>query len=221
MNLVNRAAAATLLASSLVFLSSCTGGQESAAGTVAQPQKTDTQQPTPSIDAAKELQAMSAAIPVYEGAQFRNDLTQRDAVDVRNRFGRDAKVYTLGTDDSYPQVYHYYVIYLAQFRNFDPPSPYPPENQNWRTMQVDLSQAMQDPFIPGDALNLSGKKVTLEIAETEAQPRTVIRYIVSPSNDAAAPAQVAAVVHGQRAAAAPAAVSAAPGLGEAGAEAQD
>ena len=35
-------------------------------------------------------------------------------------------------------------------------------------------------FIPGDTLNGGGRQVTLQIAETEAEPRTVIRYIITP-----------------------------------------
>jgi hypothetical protein len=59
-------------------------------------------------------------------------------------------------------------------------NPYPPEQQNWRSLEVQLNQAMQDPFIPGDTLDPRGKQVTLQIAETEAEPKTVIRYIVTP-----------------------------------------
>ena len=45
---------------------------------------------------------------------------------------------------------------------------------------MQLNQAMQDPFIPGDTLKPGDKQVTLQIAETEAEPKTVIRYIVTP-----------------------------------------
>ena len=38
---------------------------------------------------------------------------------------------------------------------------------------------MQDPFIPGEALQ-SPKQVMLQVAETEAEPKTVIRYIITP-----------------------------------------
>ena len=107
---------------------------------------------------------------------------------IRNQYGPNAEVYTLATDDSFPQVYHYYTTYLAQFRAFPAQSPYPAP-QTWRTLEVQLNQAMQDPFIPGEALDPNGKQITLQIAETESEPKTVIRYIVTPGP----PAPVATV----------------------------
>jgi hypothetical protein len=98
---------------------------------------------------------------------------------IRNQYGPQSKVYTLATNDSFPQVYHYYTTYLAQFRAYPPQSPYPPEQQTWRTLEVQLNQAMQDPFIPGDTIQPNGQQVTLQVAETEAEPKTVIRYIVT------------------------------------------
>ncbi|HEX8408584.1 MAG TPA: hypothetical protein VF883_06960, partial [Thermoanaerobaculia bacterium] len=98
----------------------------------------------------------------------------------------------LATDDSFPQVYHYYTTYLAQFRAYPMEDRYPPEQKNWRTLEVQLNQAMQDPFIPGQELDLTGKQVTLQIAETEAEPKTVIRYIVTPAGMAPVAPAVAA-----------------------------
>jgi hypothetical protein len=46
---------------------------------------------------------------------------------------------------------------------------------------------MQDPFIPGDTLKAGDKQVTLQVAETEAEPKTVIRYIVTPEAISSAP----------------------------------
>jgi len=134
-----------------------------------------------SFDASTELKSISGAIPIYAGAKYRDDLTRRDEVMIRNQYGPQSQVFTLATDDSYPQVYHYYTTYLAQFRAYPPQVPFPPEQQNWRTLEVQLNQAMQDPFIPGDTIPASGKQVTLQIAETEAEPTTVIRYIVTPA----------------------------------------
>jgi hypothetical protein len=164
----------------------CTGGKESTAAEEQIPQKNgivQIQQPaaaSPSIDPRKELDAIGQAIPLYAGARYRDDLTRRDEVMIRNQFGAQARVYTLATDDSFPQVYHYYTTYLAQFRAFPAQSPYPPEQQNWRTLEVQLNQAMQDPFIPGESLRPDGSQVVLQVAETEAEPKTVIRYIVTP-----------------------------------------
>lgn len=167
----------------------CTGGKESTAAEEAIPQKNGvvTAQETttatatmPAVDPRKDLDSIGQAIPVYAGARYRDDLTHRDEVMIRNQYGAEAKVYTLATDDSFPQVYHYYTTYLAQFRAYPAQSPYPPEQQTWRTLEVQLNQAMQDPFIPGESLKQDGKQVVLQVAETEAEPKTVIRYIVTP-----------------------------------------
>jgi len=183
-----------IAASMLVTLAACTGGKESNAAEEQLPKKnpisaaatTTTPQPPVPIDPQTELKSISKAIPIYAGAQFRQDLTQRDEVMIRNQYGPQSQVYTLATDDSYPQVYHYYTTYLAQFRAYAPTNPYPPEQQNWRTMEVHLNDAMQDPFIPGDTIAANGKQITLQVAETEAEPKTVIRYIVTPAPAAGA-----------------------------------
>jgi len=194
MNSTRVTAAASLLA--VVLASACTGGKESKAAEEQLPKKNGITQPqpqqqasttAPQVDASGDLKSISRAIPIYAGAKYRDDLTRRDEVMIHNQYGPQAEVYTLATDDSYPQVYHYYTTYLAQFRAYPPQQPYPPEQQNWRTLEVQLNQAMQDPFIPGDTLPGGGKQVTLQIAETEAEPTTVIRYIVTPAPAPAAP----------------------------------
>jgi hypothetical protein len=176
------------LALAALLSSGCTGGQEGSAAEEQRPKKnseaqtasaTDTQA-APAVDASQDIKSISRAIPIYAGATYRDDLTRRDSVMIRNQYGPNSEVYTLATDDSFPQVYHYYTTYLAQFRAYPPVNPYPPEQQNWRSLEVQLNQAMQDPFIPGDTLAPNGKQVTLQIAETEAEPKTVIRYIVTP-----------------------------------------
>jgi hypothetical protein len=178
------ALAAIVLMSSLLTIS-CTGGTESNAAEEKQPPREAPVAPQQETNAIAAINQINSAIPIYEGAQFRDDLTRRDEVMIRNRYGSDAAVYTLATDDSFPQVYHYYTTYLAQFRAFPAQDTYPPEQKNWRTLEVQLNQAMQDPFIPGEAMSLVGKQVTLQVAETEAEPRTVIRYIVTPTAPAA------------------------------------
>jgi len=183
-----------IAAAMLITLAACTGGKESNAAEEQLPKKnpigaatTTTPQPAAPVDPAKDLKLISKAIPIYAGARFRQDLTQRDEVMIRNQYGPQSQVYTLATDDSYPQVYHYYTTYLAQFRAYAPTNPYPPEQQNWRNLEVQLNQAMQDPFIPGDTLAPNGKQVILQVAETEAEPKTVIRYIVTPAPAGATP----------------------------------
>jgi len=176
------------LAVATALVAGCTGGTEGSAAEEKAPQKnpiatasTETAAaPQSQTDPRKELKAINRAIPIYAGAKYRDDLTRRDAATLRNQYGGQAEIYTLATDDSYPQVYHYYTTYLAQFRAFPAQETYPSQNQNWRTFEVVLNQAMQDPFIPDAAIAASGKQVTLQIAETEAEPPTVIRYIVTP-----------------------------------------
>ena len=168
------------------LLAGCTGGTETRAAEEKAPQKNPIETSTPAEtqaqpqpDARQQLKAINRAIPIYAGAKFRDDLTHRDAVMVRNQYGPQAEVYTLATDDSFPQVYHYYTTYLAQFRASPAKPPYPPD-QDWRTLEVQLNQVMRDPFIPGDTFNTGDKQVTLQVVETEAEPKTVIRYIVTP-----------------------------------------
>ena len=180
--------ALTTLAMTLTLLSGCTGGQEGSAAEEQRPRKnpivtSSAEAQAPQVDVRQQLKSIGHAIPIYAGAKYRDDLTRRDAVMIRDQYGADAQVYTMATDDSYPQVYHYYTTYLSQFRAFQPGPPYPP-TQNWRSMEVQLNEAMQDPFIPGDTIKSGEKNVLLQIAETEAEPKTVIRYIVTPAGPA-------------------------------------
>lgn len=168
-----------MMFATLLLLTGCTGGTESSAATEQSPPREAPAAGTP-VDPQSVLGEINSAIPLYEGAQYREDLTRRDEVMIRNQYGPGARVYTLATDDSFPQVYHYYTTYLAQFRAFPTRETYPPEQQNWRTLEVQLNQAMQDSFIPGEQMNPNGKQVLLQIAETENEPRTVIRYVVTP-----------------------------------------
>jgi hypothetical protein len=179
---------AALALTGLLALSACTGGTPGSAAEEKAPRKNPIvtssaqeaqAQPQPQVDARQQLKSINRAIPIYAGAKFRDDLTHRDAVMVRSQYGPQAEVYTLATDDSFPQVYHYYTTYLAQFRAFPAKPPIPPD-QDWRTLEVQLNQAMQDPFIPGDTLKPGDRQVTLQVVETEAEPKTVIRYIVTP-----------------------------------------
>ena len=178
----------------VVLATGCTGGQESTAAEEEAPAPNSITEPEPekSVNARATLKSISPVIPLYAGARYRDDLTRRDAVMVRNRYGSDATVYTLATNDSFPQVYHYYTTYLAQFRAFPAQATYPREGQDWRTLEVVLNEAMQDPFIPGAALNTAGKQIILQVAETEAEPKTVIRYIVARGGAPTAQSPVAA-----------------------------
>lgn len=178
----------------------CTGGSETSAA-VDEPTR-EAATPRPLVNARARIADISEAIPVYSGAQYRDDLTRRDEVMVRGRYGPNARVYTLASDDSFPQVYHYYMTYLGQFRSFPAQDPWPSGRQNWRTLELPLNQVMQDPFIPGQTLDPNGPQVLLQIVETEAEPPTVIRYVITnPAGAAAKPPATAAA--GSTAVAAP------------------
>jgi hypothetical protein len=192
--MMHRAALATLALAALLA-GGCTGGTESKAADEKTPVAGTSASTEPPADVQQELAAINRSIPIYEGADFRQDLTKRDEVMIRNRYGANAEVYTLASDDSFPQVFHYYTTYLAQFRAFPAQDTYPSSQKNWRTLEVQLNQAMQDPFVPGSALDPNGKQVTLQIAETETEPKTVIRYIVT-DRPAAPPAPVATASNG-------------------------
>jgi hypothetical protein len=185
-----RAGFATMFACAAVLVllatNACTGGSESNAAD-GRTSSSSESPASPQVHAQDALADIHRAIPIYQGAEFREDLTRTDQVTIRNRYGPGAAVYTLASDDSFPQVYHYYTTYLSQFRAYPAPSPLPSSQQNWRTLEVQLNQAMQDPFIPGEALDLNGRQVTLQIAETETEPKTVIRYIVTPRPAVTAP----------------------------------
>lgn len=171
--------------SALLLATACTGGSESNAAEEPSPSRDNgSTSPAQQADARRALTSINDSIPIYQGAELSNDMTARDETMIRGRYGDGAQVYTLATNDSFPQVYHYYTTYLAQFRGFPSRDTYPASRKNWRTLEVQLNHAMQDPFIPGDALDLRGKQVTLQVVETEAEPRTVIRYIITPAGQA-------------------------------------
>ena len=185
----------------LLLGQACTGGEETRAQSVS----ASADQKPPSavpIDARERIQSINSAIPVYEGASYSGELTRRDATVANTQYGPDTVVYTLATHDSFPQVWHYYVTYLKQFRAFQPLAPYPPANQTARTIEVKLNEAMKDPFIPGDSLDQSGKQILLQVAESESGEGSIIRYIVRPeqpraqalaSTEAPAPSDTSAV----------------------------
>src|SRR5437016_1184972 len=81
----------------------CTGGTEGKAAEEKAPQKNPivtasapAEAPAqPEIDAKQELKSINHAIPIYAGAKFRDDLTRRDAVMIRNQYGPQASVHPL------------------------------------------------------------------------------------------------------------------------------
>jgi hypothetical protein len=159
--------------SAVLGLSSCTGGQQTEAGEFDVAEAT-AHAPTP----REAIRRIHPSIPVYAGASFREDLTARDRMEITRQFGEPAEIYTLATNDAFPKVWHYYVTYLGQYRGFQPPRALPNEGQSWRTIQINLATAMRDPFIPDPAGDLR-QSILLQLSESDGEPHTVIRYIVT------------------------------------------
>lgn len=168
------------LSAAVLLLSGCTGGEETSAAQTRADQAAPPSAATQVVDPRQRLASINPAIPIYSGAEYSGDLTRRDNATVARQFGKDAIVYTLTTQDSFPQVWHYYVTYLAQFRQFEPLPALPPSNQVQRTIDVRLNKVMKDPFVPGDSLAADDPTVVLQVAETEPGKGAVIRYIVRP-----------------------------------------
>src|SRR5258708_175534 len=116
-NSLSTAAAVILLSAGL--LAGCTGGQESHAAEEQTPKKNGIPAATtappvqPQVDAKAALKSISAVIPIYAGAKYRDDLTRRDSVMIKNQYGPTAELYTLPPDDSFPHVYHYSTTFPA------------------------------------------------------------------------------------------------------------
>jgi hypothetical protein len=171
----------SILLAALLLSTAAAGCRDSARPTLrseaAAPAEASAPEP---VDISQRLSEISPAIPIYDAATYRDDLSRRDTVVMRSQYGPQAEVYTLASRNSFPAIWHYYVSYLAQYREFEPPKPFPPSNQRSRTIQVRLNQAMQDPFIPAEGLDPEGRQVVLQIAEQDEEGATIIRYIVLP-----------------------------------------
>ena len=180
---MDRRILASLTLAAALALAACTGGQETSAQEI--DEKKTAEEAKQQLNAAAELRQLSPAIPLYAGASYRADFTRRDEVMIRNQYGDRSEVITLTSEDPIPKVWHYYVTYLAQYRAWEPAAPYPPEKKDQRSLEVNLSEAMQDPFVPGSELKTTDRSVILQISETDGDPKTVIRYIITPQAPAA------------------------------------
>jgi hypothetical protein len=168
----------------VLTLSGCTGGEETSAAERSAPADGQVVTAPRPVDPRERLAQINPAIPLYSGAAYDGDLTRRDNAIVGRRYGDGTVVYTLTTTDSFPQVWHYYVNYLAQFRRFEPLPAYPPADQVQRTIDVRLNQVMKDPFVPGDSMEATDHEVMLQVAENDSRSRTMIRYIIRPPQPA-------------------------------------
>lgn len=137
----------------------------------------------PYIDARplELLEAISPAIPVYPGIRYEVDLTRQDNLNAERMYGPESQVWTFATPSSFPKVWHYYVAWLGMFRAYDAPASIPRSSASWRSLQINLNEAMQEPFVPGDEIEPGAHRVILEVAETDTRARTIIRYIITPN----------------------------------------
>lgn len=115
--------------------------------------------PAPALRA--RLDEIQPAIPIYPGAEEKR---------------QNGDSFDLVTNDPFPMVWHYYVTYLAQYRAWDHPAPYPSRNETSRRLVIPLHEAMKQPFIPGSAIPDGSPRVTLELRELPSGLGTSIRY---------------------------------------------
>ncbi|MBW3564141.1 MAG: hypothetical protein KY459_05410 [Acidobacteria bacterium] len=150
----------------VLLVPACRERSEPEEGTV--PGETDTvaaggivAPPPPALRA--RLDEIQPAIPIYPGAE-----EQR----------QNGDSFDLVTNDPFPMVWHYYVTYLAQFRAWDHPAPYPSRNESARRLVIPLNEAMKQPFIPGSAIPDGSPSVMLELREMPSGAGTSIRYAI-------------------------------------------
>ena len=87
--MTTRFSSAALLA--LLLTGGCTGGTESKAADE-KPAASNEAPPPNRRFMLRRPGAIHRAIPIYEGADFREDLTRSDEVTIRNRYGPGATV---------------------------------------------------------------------------------------------------------------------------------
>lgn len=126
------------------------------------------------------LESISPAIPVYPSLAYSAELTRQDNVNAERLYGPQAQIWTFSTANSLPKVWHYYSTWLGMFRGEATLPAFPRGSEMGRSAQIELSQAMQQPFIPGDEVEPGAHRVILELAETNTRARTVVRYIITP-----------------------------------------
>lgn len=127
--------------------------------------------PPPPPEVREILDAVEPAIPLWPGAR---------ATSVSVRSEGSSTIIDLWSNDSFPMIWHYYVTYLAQYRAWEPLSPYPPR-EGARQLRLDLNEVMQDPFVPGTALTPDDDQIVLMLREDPTDNRVNIRYVISPA----------------------------------------
>lgn len=128
----------------------------------------------PPLDAGQVrriLDDLQPAIPLWPGA-----LPADDAI----RHVNGDTVIDLWSDDPFSMVWHYYVLYLSQYRAWVPPDPYPPPGESDRYLELDLRKVMQDPFVPGTEFEQKDVRLILTLRENRDRDRVAIRYLIQP-----------------------------------------
>jgi hypothetical protein len=159
-----------LLLFSLVLAAGCRRDADPIEAAPDNPASVEVEPPPPQV--REVLDGVQAAIPLWPGAHSAEPPIRRSG---------DATIIDLTTDDSFPMVWHYYVTYLAQYRGWTPPSPFPPRREAARSLDLDLNEIMQDPFIPGTEIPPDATdSVTIQIREDLVNRRVNIRYLIEP-----------------------------------------
>lgn len=131
--------------------------------------------PPPPPAVREILDDVEPSIPLWPGARASDDSVREQGT---------STIIDLWTNDSFPMVWHYYVTYFAQYRAWEPLDPYPDPSDEGRQLQLDLSEIMQDPFVPGTELEPGDRHVTLMIREDPTRNRVNIRYVLQPPRPA-------------------------------------
>lgn len=165
-----RGAAAATLALALLFATACR--EEPPAEQTAAEQEATTASTSEPDRGTSELRAaldqIQPAIPLYSGARLRPGNQRR------------AGTWELLSDDPFPMVWHFYVTYLEQYRDWDHPAPFPRPRDTMRQLQLDLNEIMKNPFAPGTDLPEDAPRVTIDLRELPSARGTAIQYKIEP-----------------------------------------
>lgn len=157
---------------SLLAISGCRKEQQATQSTPEEAVAEAPAAPPPPPAVRKILDKLEPSIPLWPGARATSESVRKEG---------SSTIIDLWTNDSFPMVWHYYVTYLAQYRAWEPLSPFPKRSEEPRSLDLVLSDVMKDPFVPGTALDRDDQTVTLMIREDPTRNRVNIRYLIQPA----------------------------------------
>ncbi|MDX1584697.1 MAG: hypothetical protein R3338_13955 [Thermoanaerobaculia bacterium] len=125
--------------------------------------------PIRATEARRILDQIEPAIPLWPGSRMTGDSVRRS---------NGTMTIDLWSNDPFRMIWHYYVLYLAQYRGWDPPDPYPSSGSDSKRLELDLNEVMRDPFVPGTALDGDDPRIFLQIREGRRGEGVNIRYVI-------------------------------------------